>query len=169
MTTHYDAAPYSIGLIEFRFLISKGTRMKGLEIARAYFEEYARPMLEEKFPDWLPFLAAGLTGSGSECFGYDDEISRDHDFEPGFCLFLPGEDVVDRRTAFLMERAYAALPREYMGLKRSLMQPVGGPRKGVLRTAEFFHARTGTDEEELTWQQWLSIPEGRSISIITEK
>ena len=133
--------------------------MKGLEIARAYFEEYARPMLEEKFPDWLPFLAAGLTGSGSECFGYDDEISRDHDFEPGFCLFLPGEDVVDRRTAFLMERAYAALPREYMGLKRSLMQPVGGPRKGVLRTAEFFHARTGTDEEELTWQQWLSIPE----------
>ena len=133
--------------------------MKGLEIARDYFEEYARPMLEEKFPEWLPFLAAGLTGSGSECFGYDDEISRDHDFEPGFCLFLPGEDVVDRRTAFLMERAYAALPREYMGLKRSLMQPVGGPRKGVLRTAEFFHARTGTDEEELTWQQWLSIPE----------
>ena len=43
--------------------------MKGLEIAKAYFEEYARPMLEEKFPDWLPFLAAGLTGSGSECFG----------------------------------------------------------------------------------------------------
>ena len=133
--------------------------MKGLEIARAYYEEYGRPMLEEKFPQWLPYLAAGLTGSGSECFGYDDAVSRDYDFEPGFCLFLQGEDMVDRRTAFLMERAYSTLPGEYGGLKRSLLQPVGGARKGVLRTAAFFQARTGSEGEELTWQQWLSIPE----------
>ena len=92
--------------------------MQGLELARAFYEDYGRPMLEEQFPQWLPHLAAGLFGSGSECFGYDDEMSRDHDFEPGFCLFLPGEDVVDRRTAFLLERAYAKLPKEFMGLKR---------------------------------------------------
>ena len=73
--------------------------MKGLEIARAYYEEYGEPMLRERFPALMPFIAAGLTGSGSECWGFDDEVSRDHDFEPGFCLFLPGEDVVDRRTA----------------------------------------------------------------------
>ncbi len=134
-------------------------KMKGLEIARAYFEEYARPMLEEKFAEQLPFLAAGLTGSGSECFGFDDEISRDHDFEPGFCLFLPGEEVVDRRTAFLLERACAKLPKEFMGLKRPVMQPVGGARKGVLRTAEFFCEKTGTGDEELTWERWLTVPE----------
>ena len=116
---------------------------KGLEISKAYFEEYGRPMLEEQFPEVLPYLAAGLMGSGSECFGFDDEVSRDHDFEPGFCLFLPGEDVVDRRTAFLLERAYAKLPKEFGGLKRSLMQPVGGPRHGVLRTEEFFRERLG--------------------------
>ncbi len=56
--------------------------MTGLELSRAYFEEYGMPMLEEQFPDLLPFLAAGLFGSGSECFGYDDEVSQDHDFEP---------------------------------------------------------------------------------------
>ncbi|MBR6290947.1 MAG: hypothetical protein IKR53_05835, partial [Clostridia bacterium] len=67
--------------------------MKGLDISRAYFEQHGRPMLEEKFPDLLPLLAAGLVGEGSECSRYDDETSRDHDFEPGFCLFLPGEDV----------------------------------------------------------------------------
>ena len=64
--------------------------MTGLEIARGYFEEYGRPMLEREFPEVLPQLAAGLCGSGSECFGYDDDISRDHDFAPGFLLFLPG-------------------------------------------------------------------------------
>ena len=133
--------------------------MKGLEISRAYFEEYGRDMLEKQFPQLLPYLAAGLCGSGSECFGYDDAVSTDHDFEPGFCLLLPGEDVVSRRDAFLLERAYAALPGEFMGLKRSLMGPVGGARKGVLRTAQFFQDRTGTPEREMTIGQWLAAPE----------
>ncbi len=132
--------------------------MKGLDLARAYYESYGKPMLEEKFPQVMPFLAAGLCGSGSECFGYDDEISRDHDFEPGFCIFLPGEDLVDRRTAFLLERAYASLPKEFCGLKRSLMQPAGGARKGVLRTEEFFLGHTGSSSS-LTAGQWLSVPE----------
>ena len=83
--------------------------MKGLEIARAYYEEYGEPMLRERFPALMPFVAAGLTGSGSECWGFDDEVSRDHDFEPGFCLFLPGEDVVDRRTAFDMRHCPKSL------------------------------------------------------------
>ena len=99
--------------------------MKGLEIARAYYETHGAPMLKARFPQLLPRIAAGLFGSGSECFGYDDDISRDHDFEPGFMLLLPGEDAVSRRDAFLLERACAALPREFMGLRRGLVQPVG--------------------------------------------
>ncbi len=116
-------------------------------------------MLDSDFPDLLPYLAAGFFGAGSECFGYDDEVSRDHDFEPGFCLFLPGEDVVDRRRAFLLERAYSRLPREFMGLKRSLMAPVGGARRGVLRTGEFFAEKTGSGTGKLTPLQWLAVPE----------
>lgn len=133
--------------------------MKGLEIAEAYYEAYGRKMLEEQFPRILPCAAAGLAGSGSECFGFDDEISRDHDFEPGFCIFLPSEDIVDRRTAFLLERAYAKLPKEFMGLRRSLISPAGGSRHGVIRTEDFFLAKTGTKDGNLSLQEWLSVPE----------
>jgi len=133
--------------------------MTGLELSRAFFQEWGMPMLEKEFPDLLPYLAAGLTGSGSECFGYDDEVSRDHDFEPGFCLFLPGEDVIDRRSAFLLERAYARLPREYGGFSRSVLSPVGGARHGVFRTAEYFLERAGTADGQLTPDAWLSLPE----------
>ena len=132
--------------------------MKGIEIARAYYERFGRPMLEEDFPDLLPLVAAGLCGSGSECFGFDDETSRDHDFEPGFCLFIPGEDVIDRKQAFRLERAYAALPREFEGLKRSLAAPVGGARRGVIRTGDFFRDKTGSENGEVTLEGWLSVP-----------
>ena len=133
--------------------------MRGLELARSYFEEFGRPMLEGQFADVLPQLAVGLVGAGSECFGFDDGVSRDHDFEPGFCIFLPGEDNIDRRTAFLMERAYAKLPKEYDGAARSLMAPVGGARRGVIRTSEFFSEKIGSSDGMLTLGQWLSLPE----------
>lgn len=133
--------------------------MKGLELSEKYFEEYGRPMLEAEFPELTPYLAAGLAGSGSECFGYDDDISQDHDFEPGFILFLPDESVVDRKTAFQLERAYAKLPKEFMGHKRALVAPVGGMRHGVLRTGEFFLEKTGAADGNLSVEQWLSLLE----------
>ncbi|MBR7060261.1 MAG: DUF4037 domain-containing protein, partial [Eubacterium sp.] len=133
--------------------------MKGIELSKAFFEEYGKPMLEKDFSDIMEYLAVGVFGSGSECFGFDDEVSRDHDFEPGFCIFLPDEDIVDRKRAFQLERAYAKLPREFMGFKRSLMAPVGGARRGVLRTSEFFEEKIGSKTGELDNIQWLSLPE----------
>ena len=133
--------------------------MKGLELSRAYFESHGLPMLKEQFSEVMPFLSAGLVGSGSEVLGYDDEISEDHDFEPGFCLLLPREDIIDRRTAFLLERAYAKLPKEFMGYHRSMIGPVGGARHGVLRMDEFFREKIGSTDGILSIGQWLSLPE----------
>lgn len=116
-------------------------------------------MLEKDFPELMPCLATGFVGSGSEHYGYDDEISRDHDYEPGFCIFLPGEEVVDRRQEFLLERAYAKLPKEYQGVRRQSISPVGGNRNGVIRTAEFYRKATGTPDGKLTAKQWLSLPD----------
>lgn len=133
--------------------------MKGLDISRSYYFEYGEPMLEREFPEILPVIAAGLCGSGSECFGYDDVISTDHDFDPGFCIFIPGEEVIDRRTAFLLERAYASLPREYMGFRRPPLDPAGGNRRGVIRYSDFFLQRTGDPDGRLSVSGFLRVPD----------
>ena len=104
--------------------------MKGIELCRAFYEEIGAPVLNEQFADVLPSLAVGITGSGSECFGFDDEVSKDHDFEPAFCIFVP--DSLDRKTEFNLERAYAKLPKEFKGFKRARLGPVGGGRHGVI-------------------------------------
>ncbi len=156
--------------------------MNGLELSKLYYETYGKAMLDG-FPQLKPFIAVGLAGSGSECLGFDDEVSQDHDFEPGFCIFLPGEDIVSRREEFLLQRAYDKLPKEFMGFSRSIMIPAGGRRRGVIRTAGFFEKLTGTSRFEfpepdaagrpdpsgapgafvplapMSNEQWLSLPE----------
>ncbi len=133
--------------------------MKGLELSRKYYEEYGKPMLENEFPEIKHLIAVGLVGSGSDCYGYDDDISRDHDFEPGFCLFLPDENLIDDKTFFNLERAYSKLPKEFCGYKRTLVKPVGGSRNGVFRTKEFYNKKIGSPNGELTYEQWFSIPD----------
>ena len=133
--------------------------MKGLELSRRFYLECGEPMLCEQFGDILGLLAVGLVGSGSECFGYDDSYSQDHDFEPGFCIFLPDESIVDRKTAFALERAYSKLPKEFMGYRRSYLSPVGGERHGVIRISDFLLDRTGSADGCITVEQYFAIPE----------
>ena len=139
--------------------------MNGLELAKAYYENYGQELLGQ-FPELAAKVAAGLAGSGSECLGYDDDISQDHDFEPGFCLFAFIDDEGDgtprslsRREAFALERAYAKLPKEFEGFSRSLMSPVGGGRRGVIDLREFLRNTTGSPDGELTTEDWLRVPE----------
>lgn len=133
--------------------------MKGLELSKKYYEEYGREMLRESFGEYEHLIAVGLVGSGSDCYGYDDEISHDHDFEPGFCLFLPDETVIDNKVFFNLERAYSKLPNEFNGFKRSRVKPVGGSRNGVFRTRDFYNKKIGSPDGKLTNEQWLTVPD----------
>lgn len=131
--------------------------MKGLELSEKFYYEYGEKMIKENFADVEKYLAVGLAGSGSECFGFDDEISQDHDFEPGFCIFIPDE--IDSKTEFQLERAYAKLPKEFMGYTRSPLNPVGGNRHGVIKISRFFEEKTGSKTADIPTVGWFCIAE----------
>ncbi|MDY6367586.1 MAG: DUF4037 domain-containing protein [Clostridia bacterium] len=130
--------------------------MKGLEICEKYFNEYGKKMIDEEFAEYKDRIAAGLVGEGSECFGFDDELSKDHDFEPSFCLFITEED--ERKFGFKLERAYAKLPKEYMGLKRQLLSPTGGNRRGVIVINEFYKKFLGASNAPDSLKRWFYTP-----------
>lgn len=133
--------------------------MKGLELSKKYYEEFGKPMLEQNFSDILPYLAIGFVGSGSDRYGFDDEISQDHDFEPGFCIFLPDESLVTSQQEFKLRRAYSKLPNEFCEIKRNRLSPVGGDRNGVIRTSEFYLSAVGSENGDLSVDAWLNIPD----------
>lgn len=138
--------------------------MKGLEISKRYYNEFGKQMLQEQFPDIADKIAVGLVGSGSECFGYDDSISTDHDFDPGFLIFI--SDDINDDIKFKLERAYSKLPREYNGFTRATMSPVGGNRRGVKRVSDFLNEKTGTPDGKLSIYDWINIPEESLAEVV---
>ena len=130
--------------------------MNGIELSEKYYREYGLPMLEEVAPDALDRIAVGIAGRGSECFGYDDGFSRDHDYEPGFCIWLTPED--DIRLGVKLARAYRALPHEFEGV--SLRYKTGeGQRYGVRIADAFFRDLLGLTEPPDDPLVWMSLPD----------
>ena len=65
--------------------------MKGLVIARDFFDSWGHLFLRSYSPDVAGRIAAGRI-LGSDVLGGDDEISRDHDWGPQFDLVLTTDD-----------------------------------------------------------------------------
>ena len=114
-------------------------------------------MIENEFIKYADKITVGLVGEGSECYGYDDLTSQDHDFDMGFCMFISQKDY--DAFGFKLERAYAKLPREYKGFKRKILSPVGGNRRGVIITEDFYKKFLGasTIPSDINW--WFYVPE----------
>jgi len=58
----------------------------GLALARRFYVEEVRPILEADFPGLAH--SAALIGTGSEVLGFDNVMSRDHNWGPRVDLFL---------------------------------------------------------------------------------
>ena len=125
--------------------------MKGLEEARKFYEEAGAEMISRNFGDFENRIAVGLVGHGSECFGFDDQTSRDHDFETGFCLWLTKDD--EEKIGFRLMRAYDKLVKSVNAERADRVVENGF--QGVFVTGDFYRRYTGCDGAPKTWQDWL--------------
>lgn len=129
--------------------------MQGIELSERFFNEYGKKMLED-LGEIFPRVAAGIAGEGSECLGYDDELSKDHDFDAGFCIWITETD--EEKFSFELMRAYSKLPKEFMGVKRQILSPVGGDRRGVITIESFYRKFLGSATAPRSAEHWLSLP-----------
>ena len=121
---------------------SPTSEITGLELCRRYYEEYGKPMIAEKFHAYESVIAVGLVGKGSDCFGFDDVQSRDHDFGPRFFMWVTKK--VYGEIGDELQQAYEKLPRSYMGVDR-IETFHGRDRGGVMVIEEFYKNVLGYD------------------------
>lgn len=130
--------------------------MKGLDLARDYFRTHRETLLAP-YAQCRQRIAAGLVGLGSECFGYDDDMSTDHDFGPGFCLWLTDEDYACCGEA--LQADYLRLPAEHLGFAARQDGPRAGKRVGVFSISSFYTQFLGAPQLPISDADWLQIPE----------
>jgi hypothetical protein len=131
--------------------------MQGLELCFRYYGDIGAPMLAERFPEYVGRIAAGLVGDGSECFGFDDAISRDHDWGPGFCLWLTAPDYAAIGGA--LQSAMDALPKAFFGIDGRNTSGFGEGRTGVFEIGRFYRRFLGLDRLPETLDEWRRLPE----------
>jgi hypothetical protein len=148
--------------------------MRGLELARGFYFEAVRPILER----WFPALehAAALLGSGSEVLGFDDETSTDHHWGPRMQLFV--RDLAPANEIY--EALANELPVEFGGYPTNFgpTQPDGsrhlvaverGPvahRVDVETVGGFMLEQLGFDPlAGIETADWLVTPSQRLLSV----
>lgn len=159
--------------------------VSGLKLARAFWTQMGKPMIAAKYPQYAGRIAAGLVGHGSECYGFDDAYSQDHDFGPRFCLWLTDEDYA--AIGEQLEVDYEALPRKFSvdaqghvtfeaharsdasgafpsaGAGSPVTPRAQGAnrRDGVFRIGDFFESITGyrTAPAQTAPHEWLMLQE----------
>lgn len=138
--------------------------MKGLELAKAYFNAYGKNLIEKGYGEYMPYFAVGLVGEGSECYGYDDDLSQDHDFGPGFCIWLP--DSIYAKVGAALQDSYNRLPKTFDGYTKKNQTIETAGRVGVFSIEGFYHKYTNCGAYPKDNVDWFKIPE-RFLSIAT--
>jgi len=115
-----------------------------------FYEEHVRPVLHIGYPG-LPYSAA-LLGRGSEVLGFDDEMSRDHNWEPRVLLFLREDDYTRHGEAVQLSLR-DALPAQFAGYPTQFSV-------STLRTYVQEHLDLDVDGE-IEARDWLTLPEQR--------
>jgi hypothetical protein len=122
-----------------------------------------QPILDAEWPD-LPYAAARL-GSGSDVLGYDDVVSRDHDWGLRLNLLVPPELAagVDAVLEQELPHAFDGHPVRFA----TTWDPTIRHRVQVEDVATFVGSRTGLDPSA-SWSvaDWLSLTGQAVLEVI---
>ncbi len=127
--------------------------MKAIDKSEKLYFEHFLPRLKKEYPECVGKYAAGLIGHGSECFGYDDEISLDHDVSNGFYIWLTEEN--DIKYGVKLSRVYRNIFAEY---GESYGAESGAVKRGVITIPEFLSSNIGSKRLPEAPAEWLNIP-----------
>lgn len=140
---------------------ASATHEPGLARARRLWEGVGKPMLEERYPELRGRVAAGLVGHGSECYGFDDALSQDHDFAGGFCLWLEAEDYL--AWGARLQADYEALVAPHLDAASIATARASGAarRTGVFEVGDFFAGITGLRDAPAADapHEWMTLDE----------
>lgn len=112
--------------------------MQNLKRCREFYEKHGAPMLHERFGEYENRIAVGMVGEGSDCFGFDDAISTDHDYGTGFCMWLTDSDYAEIGEA--LSKAYGELMQ---GERPEGVQLFMNRRRGVFTVSDFYNRLLG--------------------------
>jgi hypothetical protein len=135
--------------------------VKGQEVTRRYFFQWGLPFLKSRHGYLVDRLAAGMIG-GSDSIGADDEISRDHNWGPGFSIWLTEEDFSCKGGALAAD-LHEAVPDTCEGYEVAAC--FGSKEKSIRVRAmdEFFIEETGGHKEMPTdVTKWNPTPRDES-------
>jgi hypothetical protein len=151
--------------------------ISGIKLSELFFKEAVQPILHSHFPR-LRYAAARL-GYGSEVLGFDDEMSRDHDWGPRLTLFVPHDDLGYYKSA-IDTRLRKNLPYEFHGYPTNWTLPhedgtwaledcqTGqvNHRVEINSIRKFVLDYLGFDiEDELQYADWLTFPQQKLLGI----
>ena len=131
--------------------------MKGLELSKRYFYDIVLPEFKKSLKDILTLCAFGLVGEGSECYGYDDELSKDHDFGPSVCIWLRKDDYLKYKDR--INKILETLPKTYLAFQELKESEWGYDRRGLLNIEDFYFKFIGFTNPPQTINDWQKIPE----------
>ncbi len=139
--------------------------MKGLQVSELFYEQVVRPsFMKELSEHEFGSLSFGLVGPGSECFGFDDELSRDHDWSPRVIIWVP--DTTSKDTVARYQRIYNGLDSHFLGYGFSQKVDRSVIRQGVLPVGGFFSSVLGYDHPPATEMEWIVVKE-EALSLAT--
>lgn len=143
------------------------TPATGLTLSRAFFEATVDELLAGGHEYLQDRMAAGLVGAGSECLGFDDKTSRDHDWGPGYCVWLDPADWREAGAA-LQERYRAIAARGFAGFppRDTTSEHMGERRVGVFPVDGFYAWLLGSPGLPASIDEWRRIPE-RALAAAT--